>query len=334
MIRFAAQRLLQAVPVVAGLILLLFVWLRALPGNPAQALLGEMATPEAVARINAQYGLDRPVLEQFWLYLKRLAVFDFGDAITTGEDVVSSFLTRFPATVELAVAAMLFAVVIGIPVGYFAANHRGGIVDGVAVGGSLFGVVVPVFFLAYMLKWIFALKLGWFPTAGRQNPRIDATHYTGLYVLDGILTGEWDAAWDATVHLVLPAVALGAIPLAMIVRITKASVLDAISEDYVRTARAKGLPPRTVSFRHVLRNALLPVVTIIGLQTGALLAGAVLTETVFALNGVGNFLFEAINQLDYPVLQAYILFIALIYVVINLLVDMSYGAIDPRARLA
>ncbi|MDR1825076.1 MAG: ABC transporter permease [Bifidobacteriaceae bacterium] len=334
MIRFATKRLLQAVPVLLGLVVLVFIWVRLLPGDPARALLGESATPAQVERLRAAYGFDRPILEQFWMYLQRLGRGDFGTSLTTGESVLDGFLRRFPATIELAVAAMIFAVVLGIPIGYFAARHRGSLLDGAAVGGSLFGFVVPVFFLAYILKFIFALKLGWFPTAGRQDPRINATHYSGFYIVDGILTGEWDAAWDAVRHLALPAVALGAIPLAMIVRITRASVLDVISEDYVRTAKAKGLTRRIISRRHVLRNALLPVATIIGLQTGALLAGAVLTETVFAINGVGSYMFNAIGSMDYPVLQACILFVALIYTVINLLTDMSYGLIDPRARLS
>jgi peptide/nickel transport system permease protein len=334
MVRFISQRLLQAIPVLVGLSILLFVWLRMLPGDPAQALLGESATPEAVARVRAQYGLDRSLPEQFGAYASRLASGDFGVSIRTGESVVDSFFSRFPATVELAVAALLFAVVVGVPLGYLAARKRGKIVDSAVVGISLFGTVVPVFFLAYILKFVFALKLHWFPTAGRADARIDATHPTGFYVLDGILTGEWDAAWDALMHLALPAIALGAIPLAMIVRMTRASVLEVLDEDYVRTARAKGLGRLLISRRHVMRPALLPVVTVLGLQAGALLAGAVLTETVFALNGVGQFLFEAINQLDYPVLQAFILFIALIYVVINLIVDISYGLIDPRARLS
>ncbi|MDR1798540.1 MAG: ABC transporter permease [Bifidobacteriaceae bacterium] len=334
MIRFATKRLLQAIPVLLGLVVLVFIWVRLLPGDPAQAMLGENADPAAVARLRVAYGFDKPILEQFWVYLQRLAHGDFGNSITTGQPVFEGFISRFPATIELAVAAMAFAVLLGIPIGYFAARHRGSLADGMAVGGSLFGFVVPVFFLAFVLKYLFAIKLPWFPTIGRQDPRINATHYSGFYILDGILTGEWDAALDAVRHLVLPAIALGAIPLAMIVRITRASVLDVISEDYVRTARAKGLTPRLISRRHVLRNALLPVATIIGLQTGALLAGAVLTEQVFAINGVGSYMFNAITSKDYPVLQACILFVAVIYTVINLLTDMSYGLIDPRARLS
>jgi peptide/nickel transport system permease protein len=202
------------------------------------------------------------------------------------------------------------------------------------ISGSLLGVVTPVFFLAILLKLVFADWLSWLPTTQRQDPRIDATHPTNFYILDGLLTREWDAALDAGLHLILPAIALGTIPLAIIVRITRASVSEVLHEDYVRTAESKGLSRRTVSRRHVLRNALLPVVTTIGLQAGLLFSGAVLTETVFAFNGIGNYLFEAISSRDYPVLQGFILFIAIIYALINLLVDVAYGLIDPRVRVS
>ncbi|MEJ5867876.1 ABC transporter permease, partial [Pseudokineococcus sp. 5B2Z-1] len=231
-------------------------------------------------------------------------------------------------------AALLVAVVLGIPLGYLAARRHGSALDTTLVGGSLLGTVIPVFFLAYLLKLVFAVQLGWLPTAGRQDPRIDATHVTNFYVLDGLLTREWDASWDAVVHLVLPALALGTIPLAIIVRITRASVLEVTGQDYVRTAEAKGLARSLVRRRHVLRNALLPVLTTVGLQTGLLLSGAVLTETVFAINGIGSYLFDSISTLDYPVLQGFILFIALVYALVNLLVDVGYGVIDPRVRVS
>jgi peptide/nickel transport system permease protein len=198
---------------------------------------------------------------------------------------------------------------------------------------SLIGITVPVFFLAFILKWLFAIQIPLFPTDGRQDPRINATHVTDFYVLDGILTREWDASWDALMHLVLPGIALGTIPLAIIVRITRASVLEVQGADYVRTARAKGLMERTIRNRFVLRNAMLPVTTTVGLQTGLLISGAVLTETVFAFSGVGRFLRDAIFNLDYPVLQGFIIFIAVAYSLINLLVDVSYGFIDPRVRV-
>ena len=334
MLRFILRRLALMVPVLFGLSVMLFIWLRALPGDPARALLGEKATPASIERINAKYGFDRPLLEQYLTYTGQLLRGDFGNSPRTGEAVFSTFLERFPATIELSIAAMLFAVVLGVPLGYLAAKRHGGFLDSLSVGGSLIGVTIPVFFLAYLLKYAFALQLTWFPTTGRQNPRLDATHITNFYVLDGILTREWDASWDAVMHLVLPALALGTIPLAIIVRITRASVLDVLDEDYVRTARAKGLARGLISRRHVLRNALLPVVTTIGLYAGLLLSGAVLTEQVFAINGIGSYLFTAITLLDFAVLQGFILFIAVSYSLINLLVDISYGIIDPRVRVS
>jgi peptide/nickel transport system permease protein len=333
-LRFVVRRLALMVPVLLGLSVLLFLWLRALPGDPARALLGQRATEAGIERLNRLYGFDRPLHEQYLTWMGRLLQGDFGSSSRTGQPVLQSFLDRFPATVELTVAALLFAVVLGIPLGYYAARHHGGAIDTLFVAGSLLGVTIPVFFLAYLLKLVFAVQLGWFPTTGRQDPRIDATHVTNFYVLDGLLTREWDAAWDALVHLVLPGLALGTIPLAIVVRITRASVLDVLNEDYVRTAHAKGLAPSTIRGRHVLRNALLPVVTTVGLYTGLLLSGAVLTETVFAFNGIGQYLFDAIAQLDYAVLQGFILFIALMYALINLAVDVSYGLIDPRVRVS
>jgi peptide/nickel transport system permease protein len=334
MLRFVLRRLALMIPVLVGLSIMLFAWVRALPGDPARSLLGERATPEGIDRVNAAYGFDKPVLQQYLLYVKALLQGDFGSSIHTGQAVVDSFLEKFPATLELAIAAMLFAIIVGIPLGYLAARHQGRPLDTIVVSGSLLGVVTPVFFLAILLKLVFAQWLGWLPTALRQDPRIDATHPTGFYVLDGFLTREYDAAWDAILHLILPALALGAIPLAIIVRITRASVAEVMHEDYVRTAESKGLSRGVISRRHILRNALLPVVTTIGLQAGLLFSGAVLTETVFAWNGIGAYLFEAIQQRDYPVLQGFIIFIAITYSLINLAVDVAYGVIDPRVRVS
>lgn len=334
MLRFALRRLAMFVPVLVGLSVLLFIWVRALPGDPARSLLGEKATPEGIDRINEAYGFDRPLLEQYFTYVGRLLQGDVGNSIQTGRSVLDSFIERFPATLELGITALMLAVVVGVPLGYLAARHQGRFLDTFVVSGSLLGVVTPVFFLAILLKLVFADWLHWLPTALRQDPRMEATHLTNFYVLDGILTREYDASWDAVLHLVLPAVALATIPLAIIVRITRASVAEVLNEDYVRTAESKGLKSSTISRRHVLRNALLPVVTTIGLQAGLLFSGAVLTETVFAFNGIGQYLFEAIGQRDYPVLQGFIIFIAIIYSLINLFVDLSYGLIDPRVRVA
>jgi peptide/nickel transport system permease protein len=334
MLRFIVRRLLLVIPILLGLSIIVFLWIRLLPGSPAQALLGERATPQTIAQIRHQYHLDRPLYEQYWGYLDTIAHGDFGVSISSRRTVVYEFKQRFPATVELAVAAMLFAVVLGIPLGFFAAKHYGGFFDHVSLVGSLIGISIPIFFLGLVLKWIFAVKLGWLPSIGRESVLSDAQHPTNFYILDAIITRDPSALWDAIRHLILPAIALGSIPLAIIARITRASVLDVQNEDYVRTARAKGLPPRVVDGRHVLRNALLPVTTIIGLQTGLLLSGAVLTETVFAWPGIGTWLAAAIFNRDYPVLQGGILFVAVIFVLVNLVVDISYAVINPRIRVS
>ncbi|MCH1866846.1 ABC transporter permease [Nocardioides sp. CFH 31398] len=334
MLRFVLRRLGLLVPVLIGLSVLLFAWVRALPGDPARALLGERATPEAVARVREAYGFDDPLWQQYFRYVGSLLRGDFGSSVRDNRPVVDTFLEKFPATAELAIAALLIAVVVGVPLGYLAARNQGRLLDTAVVSGSLLGVATPVFFLAILLKLVFATWLGWLPSSLRQDVTIDATHVTNFYVLDGILTREWDAAVNAVAHLILPSIALATIPLAIIVRITRASVAEVMNEDFVRTAESKGLSRRVVSRRHVLRNALLPVVTTIGLQAGLLFSGAVLTETVFGLQGIGQYLFEAIGRRDYPVLQGYILFIAIIYSLINLLVDLAYGVIDPRVRVS
>jgi peptide/nickel transport system permease protein len=295
--------------------------------------LGERATPEDIARYNELFGLDQPIYVQYLRFLGRALRLDFGTSARTGRAVTTEFLERFPGTVELTICAMIFAIGVGIPLGYLAARKHGSWVDSASVIGSLIGVAIPVFFLAYLLRVIFAVQLGWLPGSGRQDVRMEATRITNFYVLDGLLTREWDAAWDAVLHLILPAIALGTIPLAIIVRITRASVLDVVNEDYVRTANAKGLATATVRRRHILRNALLPVSTTIGLQTGLLLSGAVLTETVFAFGGVGSALYEALFARDFALLQGFILMLAIMYVLVNLLVDISYGFLDPRVRV-
>jgi peptide/nickel transport system permease protein len=334
MLRFAVRRLLLLVPILLGLSILVFFWIRALPGGPAQALLGERATPETIAQIERQYGLDQPVHIQYWKYIQRTVRFDLGTSITSRRAVTDELAERFPATIELSLAAMLFSVVFGIPLGFLAAKRYGTWLDHSSLVASLIGISIPIFFLAILLKYLFAVKLGLLPTVGRISVLIDLNHPTKFYVLDAILAGDLDALWDVLKHLILPAVALGSIPLAIIARITRAAVLDVQNEDYVRTARAKGLSPREVDERHVLRNALLPIMTIIGLQTGLLLSGAVLTETVFAWPGMGTWLVGAIRNRDFPVLQGGILFVALVFVLVNLVVDMAYALVNPRIRVS
>jgi peptide/nickel transport system permease protein len=335
MLRFIVRRLLLLVPILIGLSILVFVYLRALPGSPAYALLGDRATPAAVRQINHQYGLDKPIYVQYWKYTKNVLLkFDLGTSSQTRQTVTDELKRRFPATVELALGAMIFATLVGIPLGFFAAKRYGTWFDHASLFASLIGISIPIFFLAIILKYVFAVKLGLLPSVGRASVLITFDHPTNFYTLDALLAGNMTAFGDVLKHLVLPAIALGSIPLAIIARITRAAVLDVQNEDYVRTARAKGVAPLTVDRRHVLRNALLPITTIIGLQVGLLLSGAVLTEKVFAWPGVGSWLVDAISYRDYPVLQGGILFLAVIFVLVNLIVDVTYAIINPRIRLS
>jgi peptide/nickel transport system permease protein len=334
MFKFVVRRLLLLVPVLIGLSILVFVWIRALPGGPAEALLGERADPESIQQIREQYGLDEPVYVQYWEYVRTTAQGDLGTSVTTRRPVSDELKQRFPATIELTLAALLFAVTLGIPLGFLAAKRYGTAIDSASLFVSLLGVSIPVFFLAIMLKYAFAVKLGLLPTVGRISATIDIEHPTNFYLVDSLLAGDLNAFWDTSKHLILPAIALGSIPLAIIARITRAAVLDVQNEDYVRTARAKGLSPRVVDRRHIFKNALLPVVTIIGLQAGLLLSGAVLTETVFAFPGMGTWLVDGIKARNYPVLQGGILFVSVIFVLVNLAVDISYAFINPRIRVS
>ena len=333
MLRYIVRRLLLLIPILIGVSLLIFFWIRALPGSPAESLLGERATPALVKAYRERYGLDKPIWRQYVTYVKTTAVDrDLGVSVATHRKVSAEIRQRFPATIELALAAMLFAVAVGIPLGFFAAKRHAGIFDNLTLVGSLIGISIPIFFLAIVLKYLFAVRWHLLPSVGRIDVTVEAKHPTGFYVLDAIVERDWSTLWDVVKHLVLPAIALGSIPLAVITRITRAAVLDVQNEDYVRTARAKGLSPVAVDGRHVLRNALLPISTIIGLQTGLLLSGAVLTETVFAFPGMGSWLRDAIFNRDYPVLQGGILFLAFVFVLVNLVVDVSYAIINPRIR--
>lgn len=333
MLRFIVRRLLQMTGVIVVLSLLLFMWLRSLPGGTVSAILGERATPESRARLERALGLDEPIWTQYVRFVGRAVRGQFGAStgVLPGRDAFGIFLARFPATIELSFLAVAIAITLAIPIGYLAARRRGGWLDNASIVTSLVGVAVPVFFLAFLLKYFFAIKLGVLPVSGRQA-NLGCTRVTGFFVLDGLLTREFDCSWSALKHLILPAIALSSIPFAVIFRITRAAVLEVLDEDYVRTAEAKGLTKKVIRGRHVLRNAMLPVVTTIGLQVGALLAGAVLTERVFAFGGIGEALAISFYMRDYAVLQVLILMAAIVFVVVNLLVDISYAFIDPRVR--
>ncbi|MGH2754437.1 MAG: ABC transporter permease, partial [Actinomycetota bacterium] len=303
MLKFIIRRLLLMVPILLVLSVLLFLFIHSLPGGPAIAALGERATEENIEQFNEIQGFDDPLYTQYTRYMKNVLSGDLGTSIRTRQPVVEELKDKFPATVELGISAMIFAILLGIPLGFVAAKRYLGFLDQSSLFVSLIGISFPVFFLALLLKYLFAIKLGWLPTIGRLDITRTLEHPTNFYLLDAILAGDWPAFWDAVRHLILPAIALGTIPLAIVTRITRASTLDVINEDYVRTAKAKGLDPTIVDRRHIMRNAMLPVVTVVGLQTGLLLTGAVLTETVFAWPGVGSWMLDAIRFRDYAVLQ-------------------------------
>lgn len=333
MLRYTVRRLLQLAVALLGLSLLLFAWFKALPGGPENRMLPDNATDQQREALRQALGLDEAIWVQYGEFLSRVVRLDFGSSLSSGRPITTELADRLPATIELSLMAIVIAIGVGIPLGYLAARKRGSWLDFGAVSGSLIGICIPVFFLAAMLKVVLAQNLGWFPTAFRLSPGISYTELTGFRILDGILTGEFNVAWDALRHLILPSLALASIPLAVITRITRASVLEVLGEDYVRTADAKGLKPQTIRGRHVMKNAMLPVVTVIGLLLGSLFAGAVLTESVFAFGGIGSFVFQATTERDYPALMGFILIIAVSYVTLNLIVDLSYGFLDPRVRV-
>lgn len=356
MTRFILRRLLVTIPVLLGLIFLVFALSRLVPGDPCRAVLGERATDAVCDDFIRRYGLDQPIPVQFGLYLGQLAQGDLGVSIKHSRPVTQLLIERLPTTVELTVWALLFAIVVGVPLGIVSAMRRNSPVDVGAMVVANLGVSIPVFVLGLFLQFIFALLLKGtalsLPASGRLSagvsiePLVEVWGMTGttgvvrgildflsgIYTFSAAITGQWGAWVDAARHMILPAIALGTIPLAIIARITRSSLLETLGLDYVRTARAKGLRERSVVIRHATRNALLPVVTVIGLQLGGLFAGAVLTESTFNLAGVGRTLFEAISGRDYVVVQGFILIIAVAYVVVNLIVDVSYGYLDPRIR--
>ena len=332
--KYIVRRLLGAIPVLFGLSIILFCFVHLLPGDPAVAILGQHATPERVAAMREYLGLDQPLWQQYVRYVGGLFQGDFGSSVINNQPLLKELLTRFPATIELTVAAMIYAAGVGIPLGQFAARHAQSWSDGAVTLISLLGISIPVFVLGLTLQYIFAVELGWLPAGGRIDPRANLVIQSNFVLIDSLLMGRPDLFIDGIRHLILPAIALGSIPLAIITRITRASVLDVSNEDHVRTARAKGLTEKRVNSRHIMRNAWLPVVTVIGIQVGGLLVGAVITETVFAWGGVGRFIVEAINNRDYLVVQNTILIFALVFLVVNLIVDILYAFLNPRIRYA
>jgi peptide/nickel transport system permease protein len=331
MIQYILRRLILAVPVLLGVTFIAFGMLLA-TGDPTSAMAGEHATPALRAAIREQLGLDDPLPVQYGRFLLRLVQGDLGRSIMTRSPVISELRLFFPATVELAVASMIVAVLVGVPLGVWAGYRHNSFMDLGTTVGALVGVSMPIFWLGLMLLWIFGLKLNWFPTTGRIGPDVNLQTITNLYIVDSIITGNIQALISALHHIALPALALATIPTAFIARITRSAMVDVMHTDYVRTARAKGLVERLVVAKHALKNAMLPVITVIGLQTGSLLAGAILTETIFAWPGMGRWIVNAIVSRNFPVVQTGVLIFALVFIAVNLIVDVSYGWFDPRVR--
>jgi peptide/nickel transport system permease protein len=332
MSRFIARRAFALLPILLGVSAVAFLMIHLLPGDPATVYVGEHGLPGAVERVQHEFGLDKPLPVQYGIYLWNAVRGDFGDSLDSHRKVLEEFVPRFPATVELAVGAMTVASCLGIPIGILSAYRPNSIFDRLGMVVALVGISVPVFFLGLMLIYVFSVYVHLLPTSGQIGVDAALTPITHIDVLDGLLTANWAAAGDALRHLVLPSITLGSIPTAIIARMTRASMLDALHQDYIRTARAKGLTGRAVVLGHGLRNALLPVVTVIGLQVGSLLSGAILTETIFSWPGIGRFMYDSILFRDYPVILAGILLFSLAFVLVNLAVDVFYAFLDPRIR--
>ncbi len=358
MIGYITRRVLVSVPVLFGILLVTFVLARLIPGDPCKAILGEKATVETCERFAKIHGLDQPIYVQFGLYITRVLQGDFGNSIRFSRPVSQILVERLPMTIELAVGGLILAILVGVPLGILSAMRHNTGTDVATMIFANVGISMPVFWLGLMLAYVFALMLKgtwlWLPPSGRLTAGLTSTPFyvvwgwnvaagsgqakllefvANHYIFNALITGDWTIFKDAVRHLILPVVALSTISMAIIARMTRSSLLEVLGRDYVRTARAKGAKEPRVVGRHALRNALLPVVTILGLQMGGLLGGAVLTETVFGLAGVGRMLFEAITARDYPIIQAFTVVIAVAYMIINLIVDVSYGFLDPRIRL-
>jgi peptide/nickel transport system permease protein len=358
MAQYLLRRVLASIPVLFGILIVTFIIARVIPGDPCRAILGEKATEAVCARFIQDKGLDKPILTQFGIYIGDVARGDFGESFRLGMPVTRLLIERLPTTVELSISALLVSLIVGIPLGVISAVKHNSWVDVVTMVWANIGVSIPVFLLGLLLAYIFSLLLKdtpfWLPPSGRLSPGVPndpfyevwglavpesggllATYQfiSRLNILNALLTANWELLKDSVKHLILPSVALGTIPMALIARMARSAMLDVLGQDYIRTARAKGLRQRAVVMKHAFRNALLPLITIIGLSFGSLLGGAVLTETIFGLSGVGRTLFEAITARDYGIVQAFTVVIAVFFVVINLLVDLSYSYLDPRIRL-
>ncbi|MCP3739669.1 ABC transporter permease [Rossellomorea sp. BNER] len=332
MFQYTVRRLFQLIPVLLGMTLIVFSIIRAIPGDPAQVILGQQASKEAIAALRSKLGLDNPWYIQYFDYLKGLFQGDLGESIRTKTEVAQEIWPYLAATFELSIVAIIIAVVIGVNAGIISAWFQNSWFDYTAMILALIGVSMPIFWLGLMEQWVFGIKLDMLPTTGREDIRNPVNAITHLYIIDTIIQGRFDQLGAVLKHLILPGIALATIPMAIIARMTRSSMLEVMRSDYIRTARAKGLRMFLVVYKHSLKNAVIPVLTVIGLQMGLLLGGAILTETIFGWPGIGRYIYDAISYRDYPVIQSGILVVATIFVTINLIVDLLYAAVDPRIK--
>jgi peptide/nickel transport system permease protein len=330
MLSFIIRRTFSIIPTLLGVSIIIFLMLAITPGDPAELLLGERATEETLEAMREHLGLNEPLYVQYGMFLKRLIKFDLGETIWTRQKVWDEIKQRYPATIELSIAAMFLSCFFGIILGIISATKQYSWFDYMSMIASLIGVSIPVFWLGLVLMLVFSLYLGWFPMSGRMGIGIDLEIITNFYVLDAILTRNWPALKDVIWHLALPAFALSTIPLAIIARMTRSSMLEVLRQDYIKTAKAKGLGQTKIVLKHALRNSLIPVITVIGLQFGIMLGAAILTETVFAWPGVGKWIFDGVVKRDYMVIQGGTLIVAACFVIVNLIVDVLYAVINPR----
>ena len=332
MAKYILRRLIESVPAIIGVSVIVFMLIHLIPGDPAVAMLGERASEENVEAIRERLGLNDPLHEQYFIWVGNMLQGDLGYTVRGNMPIANELRHRFPATMELSLVGLMIATTLGIPIGVISAVKRNSLIDTGSMMVALLGVSIPIFVLGLLLIYIFGVALGWLPFVGRIDPSIEVERITGILVFDTLVKGNWDALWNVLKHLILPAFTLMTISMAVTARITRSAMLEVLNQDYIRTARAKGLSERPVIMRHALRNALLPVVTIIALQLGTLLSGAVLTETIFSWPGIGKWLFDSIVARDYPIVQSVTLLIAIVYIMANLIVDVLYTLVDPRVR--
>ncbi|WP_274308108.1 ABC transporter permease [Solibacillus daqui] len=332
MLHYIGKRLLHLIPVLLGMTFIVFLIIRAIPGDPAQVILGQQATAEAIAALRQKLGLDNAWYVQYFDYLKGVFTGDLGESLRTRQSIISEVWPYLAATFELAFFAIIIAVILGVNAGIISAWFQNSWFDYLAMVIALIGVSMPIFWLGLMEQWVFSINLGWLPTSGRENVRDPITAITHFYLIDTLLQGRFDQFIVVLKHLLLPGIALATIPTAIIARMTRASMLEVMRSDFVRTARSKGQKMFIVVYKHALKNALIPVLTVVGLQTGMLLGGAILTETIFSWPGIGRYIYEAIGFRDYPVIQSGILIVAFLFVMINLIVDILYTVIDSRIK--